>query len=127
MMSRITEIEIAGKKYPLNFSTKAAKEITKRYGDIANVTEAFKEQPTDKMMDEIVWLLALLISQGVAYRKIADDEDIQGISAEDLEVVLGVGDYANLKDELLSAMTAGSKREVEVEPDPKNAETTQDK
>jgi hypothetical protein len=40
-MSRITEIEIAGKKYPLNFSVKAAKEVSKRYGDIANIDKAF--------------------------------------------------------------------------------------
>lgn len=126
-MNRITEIEIAGRKYPLNFSTKAAKEVAKRYGDISNVMDAFKGKTTDEMMDEAIWLLALLIEQGVAYRKIVDDEDIRGLSAEELEIVMGVFDFSDLKNTILGAMTAGMKREVEVEIDPKNAMTTQDK
>ena len=126
MTNRITELEIAGKKYPLNFSTKAAKEVAKRYGDIANIDKAFKDKTTDEMMDEAIWILALLIDQGVTYKKIIDDEVIKGLSTEELEVVMGVADFANLKTTILGAMTAGMSREVEVEPDQKNEETTQD-
>lgn len=125
-MDRITEIEIAGKKYPLNFSVKAAKEFSKRYGDIANVADAFTDKATDEMIEEATWILALLIEQGIAYKKIVDNEDIKGISKDELEVVLGVMDFAELKNTLLGAMAAGAKREVEVEEDPKNAKTTQD-
>lgn len=124
-MSRITEIEIAGSKYPLNFSTKAAKEISKRYGDIASVGDAFTDKAMDEMMDEAIWLLELLISQGVAYKRIVEGEEIKGLSKEELETVMGVGDFADLKDVIIGAMTAGAKREVEVTPDPKNGETTQ--
>lgn len=126
-MDRITEIEIAGKKYPLNFSVKAAKEVSKRYGDISNIGDAFTDKTMDEMMDEANWILALLIEQGVAYKKIVEGEDIKPLTKDELEIVMGVVDFANLKDTLLGAMTAGMKREVEVEPDPKNAETTQDK
>ncbi|HHX36603.1 MAG TPA: hypothetical protein GX717_01320 [Clostridiaceae bacterium] len=124
-MDRITEIEIAGKKYPLNFSVKAAKEVAKRYGDISNIGDAFTDKTMDEMMDEANWILALLIEQGVAYKKIVDGEDIKALTKDELEIVMGVVDFADLKDTLLSAMTAGMKREVEVEPDPKNAEATQ--
>jgi hypothetical protein len=126
-MDRITEIEIAGKKYPLNFSVKAAKEVSKRYGDISNIGDAFTGKPMDEMMDEASWILALLIEQGVAYKKIVEGEDIKPLTKDELEIVMGVVDFAGLKDTLLGAMTAGMKREVEVEPDTKNAETTQDK
>lgn len=125
-MDRITEIEIAGKKYPLNFSVKAAKEVSKRYGDISNIGDAFSGKTMDEMMDESSWILALLIEQGVAYKKIVEGEDIKALTKEELEVVMGVVDFADLKDILLGAMMAGMKREVEVETDPKNAETTQD-
>lgn len=124
-MNRITEIEMAGRKYPLNFSTKAAKEIAKRYGGISSVGEAFEGKSIDEMMDEATWILALLIEQGVAYRKIVDDEEVKGLTKDDLEIVMGVVDFADLKDTILRAMMAGMEREVEVEPDPKNAETTQ--
>jgi len=126
-MSRITEIEIAGRKYPLNFSVKAAKEVAKRYGDITNIDKAFDNKTLDEMMDEATWILALLIEQGVAYKKVMDGEDIKALTKEELEVVMGVVDFTDIKETLLSAMTAGMKREVEVEQDPKNAKTTQDK
>lgn len=126
MTNRITELEIAGRKYPLNFSTKAAKEVAKRYGDIANIDKAFKDKTIDEMMDEAIWILALLIEQGVAYKKIMDNEEIKGLSIEELEIVMGVADFTNLKSTILGAMTAGMVREVEVEIDPKNEKTTQD-
>ena len=126
-MNRIGEIEIAGSKYPLNFSTKAAKEIAKRYDGLENIEDAFSGKAVDAMMDEIVWLLSLLIAQGVAYKRIVEGEEVKGITAEELEVVLGVADMAGLKDKIMDAMMGGMKREVEVEIDPKNAETTQGK
>lgn len=124
-MNRITEIEIAGSKYPLNFSTKAAKEIAQRYDGLENIEDAFADKAVDAMMDEIVWLLSLLIAQGVAYKRIVDGEEVKGITADELEVVLGVADMAGLKDKIMDAMLGGMKREVEVEVDTKNAETTQ--
>ena len=126
-MNRIGEIEIAGSTYPLNFSTKAAKEIAKRYDGLENIGDAFSGKTVDAMMDEIVWLLSLLVAQGVAYKRIVDGEEVKGITADELEVVLGVADMAGLKDKIMDAMMGGMKREVEVEIDPKNAETTQGK
>jgi hypothetical protein len=124
-MNRIGEIEIAGSTYPLNFSTKAAKEIAQRYDGLENIEDAFSGKAVDAMMDEIVWLLSLLISQGVAYKRIVDGEEVKSITADELEVVLGVADMSGLKDKIMGAMLTGMKREVEVEIDPKNAETTQ--
>ena len=126
-MNRITEIEIAGKNYPLNFSVKAAKEVSKRYGDISNIGDAFTDKPMDEMMDEANWILSLLIEQGIAYKKIVDGEEIKGITSDELEVVMGVADFANLKDTLFESMMAGMEREVEVEVAPKNAKTKQGK
>ena len=76
-------------------------------------------------MSEVVWLLSVLIGQGVAYKRIVEGEDIKGIGAEELEVVLGVADLSALKDKIMGAMLSGIEREVEVEE--KNAMTTQDK
>ena len=124
-MNRIGEIEIAGSTYPLNFSTKAAKEIAARYGGLENIEDAFSGKAVDAMMDEIVWLLSLLIAQGVAYKRIVEGEEVKGITVDELEVVLGVADMKDLKGKLMDAMLGGMKREVEVEIDPKNVETTQ--
>lgn len=124
-MNRITEIEIAGKKYPLNFSTKAAKEMAKRYGDISKIADAFTGKTAGQMMDEAIWILELLISQGVAYKQLAENEEIKGLAADELEVLLGLFEFADLKGIIFNAMNAGMKREVEVEIDSKNEMTTQ--
>lgn len=126
-MSRITGIEIAGTTYPLNFSLNAAKEVAKRYGEISSVSDIFADRSTDEMMDEAAWLLALLIDQGVKYKKIIDGEEVKQLTQDDLGIVMGVFDFKDLKDTLIGAMMAGMDREVEVEPDPKNAEATQSK
>lgn len=125
-MSRITEIEIAGSKCPLNFSTKAVKEITARYGSIDAVGSVFSEKAPDEALTELIWLIALLNKQGVAYKKIVDGEDAKCFSIEELEVVIGVSDLMILKDSLVAAMTQGMTQTVEVETDPKNAKATQD-
>jgi hypothetical protein len=123
-MSRIGEITLAGKKYPLNFSVKAAKEVSARYGGLDNVDAAFSEKSIDEMMDEAIFLLSILIEQGVLYKRIAEGEEIKGIAPDELEVVLGVSDLAGVKAQILGAMIGGMSREVEVEPE-KNVKTTQ--
>lgn len=124
-MNRITEIEIAGTMYPLNFSVKAAKEVSKRYGGIENVGDAFTDKSMDEMMDEANWILALLIDQGVAYKRIVEGKDVKGLTQEELEIVMGVVDFTDLKNTLIGSMMAGMKKTIEVEEDPKNAEATQ--
>ncbi len=123
-MNRIIEIEIAGESYPLNFSTKAARAVSDRYGDLTNIGEAFDDKTTVQALDELVWMLALLIEQGVAYHKIVNNIDRKILTAEQLEIVLGVSDVVSLKENVMQAMTSGMAREVETEPE-KNAETTQ--
>ncbi|MEL7610599.1 MAG: hypothetical protein AAGU74_13990 [Bacillota bacterium] len=124
-MSRITEIEIAGIKCPLNFSTKAVKEITARYGSIEAVGNAFSGKAADEALTELIWLIGLLNEQGAAYRKIIDGKDEKCFTLEELEIVIGVADLMTLKDSLFAAMTQGMRPTIEVESDPKNATATQ--
>lgn len=124
-MSRIGEITLGGKTYPMNFSVKAAKEVSTRYGGLENIDTAFAEKPVDEMMDEVIFLLSVLIEQGVLYKRIVDGEDVKGIKAEELEIVLGVADLSGLKNQIMGAMIGGMSREVEVEEGQKNAKTTQ--
>lgn len=119
------EITVGGKAYPMNFSIKAAREVTDRFGDIGNLGRAFQGDDMGKQLEDIVWLLALLINQGIARRNLLDGTQERGVKAEDLEVLLDMEDLGRLTDELLAAITAGMAQEVELEPDPKNGETTQ--
>lgn len=127
-MERITEVEIAGTKYPLNFSLKAAKEVSEKYdGDISKIATVLTGEDLMVAMAEMIWLLELLISQGVEYMRITESEERKGITIEELEVVVCAGDFVRLNVIAMNAITNGMSREVEVEPDPKNEMTTQDK
>lgn len=119
------EITVGGKAYPLNFSVKAAREITERFGDVENIFQAFQGGDLGKRMDDVVWLLALLINQGIARRNLLNETQVEEVKAEDLEILLGLDDLVGIMMELLAAITAGMEQEVELEPDPKNGEATQ--
>lgn len=126
-MNRIIEIEIAGTSYPLNFSVKAAKELTKRYGALDKIGEALSIKKTDELFDELMYLLALLQNQGADYANIMEGKEIRKFSPEQLEVIMGTVDCVALQDRLMEAMAAGMKPTVETEDtsEEKNARTTQ--
>lgn len=124
-MGRLKEIEIAGKKFPINFSTKAAKAVDEKFGGIENMGEIFSTETVAGMMENLVWLLHLLIEQGIAYKQLIEGEEIQGYTQDELEILIGVSDIHRMKSDLLNAVGIGMKPEVEVETEEKNEETTQ--
>lgn len=132
-MSRIVEFEIAGIKYPLNFSTRATEILLERYGGIDGLAEMFSNKSQIEVLRETLFLLHVLIDQGLAHRRLEaqlglrDPESLPpALSLDDLGVLISpVDDLNRAKDAVMSAILAGSDRTVEVEPDPKNAETTQ--
>lgn len=123
-MNRITEVELAGSKYPLNFSAKAARLVADRYGDLSKVSKAFENKSISEAMTELIWLLALLMEQGAAYKKLIDNEEVRRFTEDELEVVIGIVDISDLKTTLFASMLAGTKQTVEV-ADEKNAVATQ--
>jgi len=127
MANRIVNIEIAGTQYPLNFSIKAAKEVTKRYGALEKVADVFEKKTEDELFDELMFLLALLLDQGARYKEIVNGEKVRTFTADELEVVMGSMDCIDLKSTLMSAMAAGSEQSIKLEESEteKNAETTQ--
>lgn len=120
---RVTELTIAGKTYPVCLSTGAAKKISDRYGDITKVSDAFTDKSTSEMLGELNWLLALLVKAGCDYKKYSEGKEIEPITEEALDCLLGLDDVQQLQSDVFGAMTDGMKREVEV--DEKNAEATQ--
>lgn len=115
MNNRITEIEIAGNRYPMNFSMKAAKRFIERYGSVEDVWRKIDAMNQMEKLDEINWILALLIEQGCAYTKLTEDRDISPLKPEDLEVLMGIMDFAKMSDTIQMALIAGTTPEVEIE------------
>lgn len=124
-MNRITEFEIAGKKYPLNFSVKAARAVDEKFGSLDQLSGVFGWGDITTIMYNVCWTLRLLMEQGAAYKKLVEGEDVELLSEEDLETLIGAPDIPRAQAAIHESIGISMKQTVEVEPDEKNAETTQ--
>ena len=127
-MNRIKEVELAGKKYPLNFSTFAVKKVIGKYGSLQGMEKAFAngEKDPGNVLEEFCWILSVLIDQGCKYEKVVNGQEITPLSQEEIEIIIGPFDLEGIMQLVLEAIAAGQKREVEVNPS-KNGKATQGK
>ncbi len=133
-MERIKPIQIAGADYLLNFSTRAANAAMEKYGTLGGINDAFFVKPDNEsagektassIAAEVAWVLALLMREGAAYADIIEHRKVPALSAGDLQIVMSITELLDARGPVLEAVSAGIAATVEVEPDTKNAETTQ--
>lgn len=130
-MNRITYITLHGARRPLNFSVRAAMEVTERFGGVEQLFSrigAGAEQDAGdagRLYQETVWLLALLLREGAAYDRLFGNDAPAPLTEEALSVLLGVPEVAACRVCVLNAVLKGMEATVEVEPDRKNVEATQ--
>lgn len=122
---RTTYIAIGGKEYPMTFSVRAAQKVAERFGGLENIGTAFTEGGTMAALESVVWLLHLLIVQGVTRKNLLEGTNDQTISEDDLFTLLDVADLGVLQGKVMEAITAGAAREVQIRADEKNGEATQ--
>ena len=132
-MSRITFVTIAGKNYPMSFSLGASKKIIEKYGGAEKMKTAHEKAKDAQKIDMITELLELLIAQGCAYKNYFE-KDIPApdnspvvdgkwapLPREALEIAVGVYDVKELSDKILECVGNGSKKEIELKTEGKNA------
>jgi hypothetical protein len=123
---RSASINIGGTEYPLILTTKATKEIARRYGGLESLGDKLMKQENFEMaLDEIIWLLALLANQSILIHNFQNPKDPKNVLTEEaLELLTSPFELASYKDAILEAMFKGAKRTVESEDgDEKNAQT----
>lgn len=116
-------ITIGGQKFQMVLTTRATKEIAKRYGGLSNLGEKLmKNENFEMVLDEIVWLITLLANQAVHIHNLQHPEDKRELLTEDVvELLTTPFELADYKNSIMEAMMKGAKREVESENDTKNA------
>lgn len=132
-MNRITEVELCGKMYALNYSAKAAQILSDRFDGPQNVFRAFipgKDEGridplTTEVFDNVLFAAETMMKYGAKYREIFDGVSCGALSVAEMETLLGQQEYLILYSAVLGALQSGARREVEVEEDPKNVEATQ--
>ena len=123
-MERGSNILLGGIEYTLLLTTKATKEIAKRYGGLSNLGDKLmKSENMETALDEIVWLITLLANQGVMVQNLRNKNAQRELLTEDMvELLTSPADFVQYKDAIMEAMHKGTKRNVESEEDPKNAQ-----
>jgi hypothetical protein len=114
---RAAVIKIGGKEYELILTTRATKEIAKRYGGLENLGEKLmKSENFEMALDEIVWLITLLANQSILICNLKNKDAPQELlTEEDVELLTSPLDLAAYKNAITEAMFKGTARNVESE------------
>lgn len=120
---RSAVIRICGQDYEMVLTTRATKEIAKRYGGLANLGDKLmKTENFEMALDEIVWLITLLANQSILIHNLQNPQDQQELLTEEaVELLTSPIELAVYKDSIMEAMLKGAKRDVESEDNSKNA------
>lgn len=112
-------IKIGETEYEMLLTTKATKEIAKRYGGLSNLGEKLmKSENFEMALDEIVWLITLLANQSVLIHNLQNPEKKQELLTEEaVELLTSPLELGEYKNAIMDAMYKGTKRHVESEED----------
>ena len=121
---RSAAITIGGKEYELVLTTRATKEIAGRYGGLENLGDRLmKSENFEMAIGEIVWLITLLANQSILIHNLKNKDAPKELLTEDVvELLTTPLDLAGYKTAITEALYKGTKRNVESEKDPKNAQ-----
>src|SRR6056297_777709 len=118
---RSSTIKIGDAEYKLILTTRATKEISKRYGGLEKLGDKLMQSENFELaLDEIIWLITLLANQSILIHNIKNKDDKKDLlTEEEVEVLTTPFDLANYKNAIMASMMKGTKRDV-VSEDSKN-------
>ena len=122
---RSAKIAIGGQDYELILTTKATKEIARRYGGLSNLGEKLmKSENFEMALDEVVWLITLLANQSVMVHNLQNPAKKRDLLTEDaVELLTSPLELSDYKNCIMEAMFKGTKRNIESEDESsKNAQ-----
>ena len=110
-------IVIGGQSYELILTTRATKEIARRYGGLENLGEKLmKSENFELALDEVVWLITLLANQSILVRNLKNRDTPEPLLTEDeVELLTSPLDLAAYKEAITEAMFRGTKRNIQSE------------
>lgn len=112
---RSSVITIGGNEYELLLTTKATKEIAKKYGGLSNLGDKLvKSENYEDAIGEIVWLIVTLANQTILifnYKNKGNEKPL--LTEDEVELLTTPQDIANFKDAITEALLKGTKRNIE--------------
>jgi len=116
---RAAVITIGGTDYELILTTRATKEIARRYGGLENLGEKLmKSENFEMALDEICWLIRLLANQSIMIHNLKHkDAPKDPLTEEEIELLTSPLELSAYKSAITEAMFRGTKRNIESEDD----------
>ena len=117
MDERSAEIKIGGKSYELLLTTKATKEIGKKYGGLSDLGEKLlRAENFELAIDELIWLITLLANQPILIHNLTNPTDKKDVLETDtVELLTTPYEIADFKEAIMQCLIKGTAREVESE------------
>lgn len=117
MNERSSVIKIGGKEYELLLTTKATKEIAKKYGGLSNLGDKLiKSESPEDALGEVIWLITLLANQPILIHNLQNKDSQKDLLTEEMvELLTTPTDLAEFKDAITECLYKGTKRNVESE------------
>lgn len=108
MEKRLGKIEILGKEYPLNFSVRLGQEFS----------EALEAKPEGVfgLEKQNIRLLALMLKDGAAFKRVVMGEDIDPPTEEQLELIFTPGDNAMIVAAIQDTIKKSGVRLIQARP-----------
>ena len=113
-------IRIGNREYEMLLTTRATKEIAKRYGGLEHLGDKLmKVENFELALDEVVWLITLLANQSTLVHNLLEpDHKRELLTEEAVELLTTPLDLSGYKSAIMEAMVKGTKRYVESEEEP---------
>ena len=110
-------IKIGGSEFELILTTRATKEIARRYGGLGNLGEKLmKSENFEMALDEIIWLISLLANQSILIHNLRNKEKPKELlTEEEVELLTSPLELAAYKSAITEAMFKGTARNIESE------------
>jgi hypothetical protein len=112
-------IKVGGSEYELLLTTRATKEIAKRYGGLDNLGETLLQAENFELaLDEIIWLITLLANQSILIHNLRNrDQPRELLTSDEVELLTSPLELTAYKDAITEAMFKGTARNILSEAD----------
>ena len=119
---RSAKINIGGTDFELVLTTRATKEIARRYGGLENLGEKLmKAENFELALDEIIWLITLLANQSILIHNLKNkDTQKPVLTVDEVELLTSPMERASYMASITEAMSKGTNPDIECQGDLKN-------
>ena len=119
---RSTFIKIGDEEYELLLTTRATKEIAKRYGGLDKLGDKLlKNEDIETALVEVIWLITILANQPILIYNFKNKGNPKELLTEEIvELFTTPNELAEFKEAITQSLLKGTKRNVVSEDNSKN-------